>query len=122
LIIGAFMVSHLGREVLQDTSNRVQNTVQNDSALDSMNIEIFQNQNYINQLSELMESVSDRGATIAQLKDGTVFVSETRIVVYKYIWDSVKCIFVKQRTRNTRNSAKNQKIYEDSLVDEDIEM
>ena len=116
------MVSHLGREVLQDTSNRVQNTVQNDSALDSMNIEIFQNQNYINQLSELMESVSDRGATIAQLKDGTVFVSETRIVVYKYIWDSIKCIFVKQRTRNTRNSAKNQKIYEDSLVDEDIEM
>ncbi len=122
MIIGAFMVSHLGREVLQDTSNRVQNTVQNDSALDSMNIEIFQNQNYINQLSELMESVSDRGATIAQLKDGTVFVSETRIVVYKYIWDSIKCIFVKQRTRNTRNSAKNQKIYEDSLVDEDIEM
>ena len=116
------MVSQVGQEVLQDISNRGQDISQNNGAVDDMNIEIFQNQNYISQLSELMESISDRGATIAQLKDGTVFVSEMRIVVYKYVWNSIKCIFVKQRTRNTRNSAKNQKIYEDSLIDEDIDI
>jgi len=62
--------------------------------------------NYFNQLSELMQNISDKGATVAQTGDGTVFIAETRIVVYKFIWDENKGTFVKQRTRNTRNSNK----------------
>ena len=81
---------------------------------------VFQNQNYLNQLCELMENISDKGATIAQLKDGTVFVSETRIVVYKYVWDKNKCMFIKQRTRNTRNTTKS-KVEADISIEEEVE-
>ena len=83
-------------------------------------VKIFQNQTYLTQLSELMENISDKGATIAQLKDGAVFVSEVKIMVYKYIWDAKKGVFIKQRTRNTRSNTKH-KIDSDVMIDEDIE-
>jgi hypothetical protein len=70
--------------------------------------EIICDQNYINQLAELIDSISDKSATIAQLENGTVLVSETRIVVYKYTWDSEKRMFVKHRSRNSRNSRNNK--------------
>lgn len=81
------------------------------------------NANYFNQLSDLMQNISDKGATIAQTADGTVFVAETRIVVYKFVWDENKGVFVKQRTRNTRNNSRNQKVSESSILEmEDAEV
>lgn len=79
--------------------------------------DVFQNQSYLTQFSELMDNIADRGATVAQLKDGTVFVSETRIVVHKHVWDKSKCIFIKQRTRNVRNT----KAKRNAMIDEDNE-
>jgi hypothetical protein len=81
--------------------------------------DVFQNQSYLTQFADLMEGIADRGATVAQLKDGTVFVSETRIVVHKHVWDKNKCVFIKQRTRNVRNTKakKNQA----AMIDEDSE-
>ena len=72
--------------------------------------ESIHNANYFNQLSDLMQNISDKGATIAQTEEGIVYVAETRIIVYKFIWDKNKGIFVKQRTRNARNNTRNQKV------------
>jgi hypothetical protein len=118
------MVAKVSQEALDSSQDMAKNfSSVNSESEDSESSDgfsgVFQNQNYLNQLSELMENIADKGATIAQLKDGTVFVSETRIVVYKYIWDSNKCIFIKQRTRNTRSSIKNR--VAENLIDEDVE-
>ncbi len=81
------------------------------------------NANYFNQLSDLMQNISDKGATIAQTEEGVVYVAETRIVVYKFIWDKNKGIFVKQRTRNTRNNTRNSKVAEETIPEmEDAEV
>lgn len=89
-------------------------SIQNDS---------IHNANYFNQLSDLMQNISDKGATIAQTEEGVVYVAETRIVVYKFVWDKNKGIFVKQRTRNTRNNTRSHKISEDAIPEmEDVEV
>jgi hypothetical protein len=93
--------------------NQKPETMQNDS---------IHNANYFNQLSELMQNISDKGATVAQTEEGVVYVAETRIVVYKFVWDKNKGVFVKQRTRNTRNTTRNHKISEDAIAEmEDAE-
>jgi hypothetical protein len=95
------------------TSNQKPETNHNDT---------IHNANYFNQLSDLMQNISDKGATIAQTEEGVVYVAETRIVVYKFVWDKNKGVFVKQRTRNTRNNNRNQKISESAIPEmEDIE-
>lgn len=49
--------------------------------------DIFSNMNYLCQAGDFINESLKRGNSVIQFGDGSIFVSETRVVYIDYVWD-----------------------------------